>query len=93
MGRLGTIFSISMAMACASNMPMMIGSRRLPATSPSTKAKEPACDWLEERPNISSSILSTKCIWSKTNETFYYWEALMAFVSLGTTSKASPTTP
>lgn len=45
-----------MAMAWASNIPMMIGSLRFPSVSPNTKAKEPVCDWLEESPNISSLI-------------------------------------
>ena len=43
-GRLGTIFSISMAMACASNIPMMMGKRRFPRSSPNTNANDPDCD-------------------------------------------------
>jgi hypothetical protein len=60
MGLFGTIFSISMAMACASNIPIIMGNRRLPPSSPNTKAKEPVCDWLEDNPNISSLILLTR---------------------------------
>jgi hypothetical protein len=52
-----------MAMACASNMPMTIGSLRNPFTSPITKVKEPDWEWLDESPKISSSTsLSTKII-------------------------------
>src|SRR5919112_4444808 len=45
-----------MAMLCASNMPMMMGKRRLPPFSPKISAKEPDCDWLDDRPRISSWI-------------------------------------
>jgi hypothetical protein len=48
-----------MAIAWASNIPMMIGSRRFPGFSPNTNANDPLCDWLEESPNISNLILST----------------------------------
>ena len=58
MGLFGWIFSISMAMACASNIPMIIGSLLFPVASPSTRANEPDWDWLEESPSISSFISS-----------------------------------
>jgi hypothetical protein len=58
-GRVGVIFSISMAMACASNMPIMIGKRRSPLASVRIKVNDPACNWLGDRSNISSFILST----------------------------------
>jgi len=34
----------------------MMGRRRLPPFSPRISAKEPDCDWLDERPRISSWI-------------------------------------
>ena len=37
-GRLGRMFSISMAMDCASAPPMTMGNLRLPFTSPNTRA-------------------------------------------------------
>ena len=37
-GRVGTIFSNSIAMACASNPPIIIGKRRFPPASESTSA-------------------------------------------------------
>lgn len=83
-GRLGMIFSISMAIACASNIPMTIGNFRLPSDSPRTKVNDP--DWvlLEDKPKISNStVLSTA----------YYFNALIASVNFGTTSNASPTIP
>lgn len=55
-GLLGMIFSISIAIACASNMPMTMGSLLLPPTSPITKVKEPDWEWLDDKPKISSSI-------------------------------------
>jgi len=64
---------------------MMMGKRLLPGVSPNTNAKEPDCDWLEESPSISNLIFS--------NLPTAYLAALMAAVSLGTTSKASPTIP
>jgi hypothetical protein len=38
---------------------MIIGKRLFPSVSPSTKANDPVCDWLEERPSISSLIFFT----------------------------------
>lgn len=42
-GLLGMIFSISMAMAWASNIPITIGNLLLPPISPMTKVNDP--DW------------------------------------------------
>lgn len=71
-------------MAWASNIPITMGNFRFPSDSPNTKVNEPDCVLLEDNPNISNStVLST----------FNYFNALIACVNLGTTSKASPTIP
>jgi hypothetical protein len=41
MGLKGTIFSISMAMACASKLPMMMGNFRFPFSSPNISVYDP----------------------------------------------------
>src|ERR1700744_2731870 len=54
--RLGGIFSISMAMAWALKLPIIIGKGLRPLTSPKTRAYAPDCVWLYDNPTISSFI-------------------------------------
>ena len=60
LGYFDFIFSNSIAMACASNIPIIIGSLRSPFFSAKTIVNDPACIWLGEMSNISNLILS-KC--------------------------------
>ena len=77
-----------------------MGNRRFPSVSPSTKAKEPVCDWLDDNPNISNFIFFTSlnvkiCVklFDLLELGFYLFDCLIASVNFGSTSNASPTMP